>query len=48
MEVKGLPSYRKRPRDDRKGWFYDLFGFSFAEFVGENTTPKINTEARRI
>lgn len=48
MEVKGLPSYRKRPREDRQGWFYDLFGFSFKEFIGEDTTPKINTEARRI
>jgi len=29
MEVKGLPSFRKRPRPDRQGWFYDIFGVSF-------------------
>ncbi len=48
MEVNGLPSYRARPRPDRQGWFYDLFGFSFREFIGEDTTPKINTQERRI
>jgi hypothetical protein len=48
MEVKGLPSFRKRLRKDRDGWFYRLFGVSFKEFLGEDTTPKINTEARRI
>lgn len=43
MEVNGLPSYRKRPRPDRQGWFYDLFGASFWEFVGYDTTPTVNT-----
>jgi hypothetical protein len=48
MEVNGLPSYRKRPRPDRQGWFYDLFGVSFKEFVGVDTTPSVNTEPRLI
>ena len=29
MEVAGLPTFRKRPRPDRQGWFYNLFGQSF-------------------
>lgn len=44
MEVQGLPSYRKRARPDRQGWFYDLFGMSFGEFLGKDTTPNINTQ----
>jgi len=43
MEVAGLPSYRRKPRADRQGWFYDLFGMSFRECIGINTTPTINT-----
>lgn len=48
MEVKGLPSFRTRARPDRQGWFYDLFGMGFQEFLGYDTTPKINTQERRI
>jgi len=48
MEVGGLPTYRRKPRADRQGWFYELFGLSFKEFIGQDTTPKINTESRKI
>lgn len=43
MEVKNLPTFRRRLREDRQGWFYDLFGMSFKEFIGIDATPKINT-----
>lgn len=48
MEVKGLPTFNRRRRPDRQGWFYDLFGVSFKEWVGYDTTPNVKTEQRRI
>lgn len=48
MEVAGLPTYRKRLRPDRQGWFYNLFGVSFKEMVGYDTTPNVSTQERRI
>jgi hypothetical protein len=48
MEVKGLPTFVSRRRSDRQGWFYDIFGMGFKEFLGYDTTPKINTEERRV
>lgn len=48
MEVNGLPTFRKRRRPDRQGWFYDLFGVGFKEWIGYDTTPKINPNERRL
>jgi hypothetical protein len=42
MEVKDQPTFRTRPRKDRQGWFYDITGMGFYEFLGYDTTPKIN------
>lgn len=48
MEVKNLPTFDARRRPDRQGWFYDIFGVSFKEWLGYDTSPKINTEQRRV
>lgn len=48
MEVKGLPTFNTRRRPDRQGWFYDLFGVSFKEWIGYDTAPKVKTEPRRV
>ncbi|EAS04257.1 hypothetical protein TTHERM_00299750 (macronuclear) [Tetrahymena thermophila SB210] len=33
MEVKNLPTFDKKIREERTGFFYQLFGLSFNEFL---------------
>ena len=33
MEVKNLPQFNSKKRQERTGFFYELFGLSFKEFT---------------
>lgn len=48
MEVRDMPTFDARRRDDRQGWFYDIVGMSFKEWIGSDTTPKVNSEQERV